>query len=418
MPDQVITPILLNVALSLAKRLASIAWSALSDETPVRIAITETVDAVPDLQGLDKTLSDWCNSEEFGRQVEDFNSGNRELVDSDVIAAFLKSTQFYAGEQTQERAGEVLSIFLANLEQELYKSEEGPSIFAQRFEQVEAGATEDRRDIREGIASIQQQLGQWCSAAPDDVDRRIEDQTLHTRLDETKTLLIEGKPLTARQRLLALRAEVATKTVSPEVLFRIAANLGAAALQLNELNKAIDEFETALRHQPHSQKGLGNCAQVALLSGDNTKGLELAEKAFEIDRHDAYSASLYLRALYLSRKNEKLNQVLEKNPWMDADPEVLLGRAWIAYEQERFEDSESFLRKSLEDEKRNAHAWNLCGCSISVPIQRRYEGGRVVPWLITETETERLAEAEQAFSGGIDDTKSASAESCCNAVDA
>lgn len=388
MPDSILVAILIRTAASIATKLAQQAFVKLSDQSSVGIAITRTADTfIREIEGLHRNLAMWVDSDAFANLIRRIDNGERPQADAEIVHQFLKVTHFSHGEDSEEWAKRIVKAFLANLDKALYRSNDAIPLLASRMEK--------------GFSSLQHMLSESRGIAPDDVDRQVTEARLNTRLDETRTLLKEGRAKTAKARLLEIREEVTTRRVPSQVLFRIATNLGACALHMNQIEEAEIEFRNALCHQPLNPKGLANLAHVHFMREQFSIALENARRAFELDPKDGYVAAVYLRSLHKCETPGVLASVTQQNPWFEENTHACLALGSIACSESDYPRAEHFARQSLQDDQANFDAYNLLATSILRPIEESYQNKPLIFWLIPESTRSRIREAEEALNAVI-----------------
>lgn len=77
-------------------------------------------------------------------------------------------------------------------------------------------------------------------------------------------------------------------------------HLGAALWRLGEIDRALEEFEAALRFNIANIDALAGRGELLLQRGDFTRGIEDLRKAVELDQTGARPASVRARALLFS----------------------------------------------------------------------------------------------------------------------
>ncbi len=95
-------------------------------------------------------------------------------------------------------------------------------------------------------------------------------------------------------------------------------NLGTALMGKGEIQKAKDQFESALEDNPNSVPALANLASIYIREGRVKKAEELISKALEMDPESEYLRLLEADILQMRgqavKAEEKLKELLELNP--------------------------------------------------------------------------------------------------------
>jgi len=243
MPAGLLAGLLWKVAGSVISQIEANVAKALSEDSPLYEAIASASEASPDIVGVNESLKRWCESAEFRQIFEKLKQGQRDLTDDEIVQGFIDASEFYYDEQTNARATRVVEYFLNSLEDLLYASDSGLALHANREELLHAStvrrvdALQDNLSslISTGFADLRTSQNLFPS---DDLGKNpvVQEKILHGKIDQARDLLKDGKPDTARSILERLRGEIATRTFSAELLFRIATNLGVCALHLDEAN--------------------------------------------------------------------------------------------------------------------------------------------------------------------------------------
>jgi hypothetical protein len=204
----------------------------LFEVAPVSRAIQSTAQAFPDFENLSHALTSWSTSEKFLDLLRRLKAGDRNLTDKMIVASFVQCSGFYAAEQTEMAAEQILATFLEKIEEEIYSSTTGLSAHAQREENLHEQTRTEVRDLGEMLKVHTDRVELLIQRiTPDDTvsTAQLQDRLLHAKVDEARDLFQEGKATAARSILERLRREATAQAFSDELQFRIATNLGACA---------------------------------------------------------------------------------------------------------------------------------------------------------------------------------------------
>jgi tetratricopeptide (TPR) repeat protein len=382
-------------------------------QSPIQRAIQATADVFPRIENINYALTKWCQSGEFDSLLKELKDGKRGLTDDSVVSSFIETGDFFAGEETETLAGKVLLAFFRKLEDELYKSDYGLSIHASRQEVLHTEIRTEIVKMRDEMCQRGQYVVEKLSEplnqilkylSSDDIEKSAEtkEKTLHARVDEARTLIQRGKVISARSILERLRSETTNQFLSDNLRFRIATNLGACALELEDFETAKAEFQRALEYQPDNPKALTNAALAAILSGNLEKALKLGIRARELKQRDPHATSVYIETLHRLGRRKDIEELLLDEPWIieDLTCSLVLGR--IKCKEGKYEDAEVYLRKSIQGDSGNPDTYSLLALAILIPIQQALANDPPLQWRLAKETKSRLEEAEQALTRAIE----------------
>jgi len=409
MSGDMLIGLLWKMAPSLLLKASGEGLKKLVEEPPVAKAITATGNDFPGIEGLQYTLTTWCDSVEFRDLLERVRAGERNLTDANVVSAFITVSSFYAGQETVALAQQVIETFVQKVVEELYTASGGLSVHASREEVLHARSQDLIQEtgqsinaqlsiIRQGQEKILRHL------PPDDTGTlpALREKILHARVDEARSLLEEGKAKSAGSILERLRHESANQSPSGELQFRIATNLGVCALELGDVNAAKAEFRSALAYQPRNQKALANAALAALLDGNAEEALRLISQARELGEGDLHTTSIYLQVLQRLERTAEVDQLVLNEPRIGRDPTCSLILGSIRCNEGKYGDAEVFLRSSLRGDPQNASTHELLAQAIIAPIEREFRDDPPLWWGLDERTLDRIKEAESTLNKAIE----------------
>lgn len=350
MTEPILVPILTNIAASLIWDSTKAAAGRLIDKSPIASAIDGTTAAFLGIEDLRYTLRHWCETAEFQQLLKRLREGERDFTDDDVIDSFIQAGGFFAGESTTLIAENIITIFFRKLTDELYSSEIGITIYAQRDETLHKKSHDSLERIENTLIALiavpkQVQIVQTISL--DDIENHpvVREWIFHARVDEARDLLVAGKPVSARSNLWRLRKELAEQSPSVELVFRIATNLGACALDLGDTNTARKEFQLAVDLQPMNSKACANAALAELIGGDPDKALTLVTPVLRLERQDPQVVAVYIQVLYRLGRLDEIDQLVNQESWMAENAACTLVLGQLNYDGNKYTEAEHFLRK-------------------------------------------------------------------------
>ena len=147
----------------------------------IRLAIDATADEFTKMEGVRDDLRIWCDSDEFSNLFSKLREGRIAPQASNLVSSFVK-TGFYLQEQTDGVAENILDTFAQKLEDELYKSEFGMKILAEKPEKT---LQPTRSRFAERVAEIYKDfaLSMWTGG-----DSPYDQRTLEDLLKRYETL--------------------------------------------------------------------------------------------------------------------------------------------------------------------------------------------------------------------------------------
>ena len=402
MPNDFLLGLLFKTAHSLLSMFAKEGVQALLKQSPVAKAIDDTCKNFPEIDALQFSLTAWCESTTFRQILQEIKDGNRDIALEDVVASFI-GAGFHAGEKTQELAEQVLCAFAAKLEEQIYGSDQGLHFHAHREEVLHAKTCEVIGTLREGFLGLEQKvLGRLPPAQDRDHIGSEGETAQHAKIDTARDLLRQGRARAARSILETLQKEIASQSPSIGLQYRIATNLGACALELDETEIAIKEFTSALTYEPKSVKALANAGLAKLIQGRPQDALLLSGQARQIDSHDSHATSVYIRALHVANRNSELEDLLRSEPSILDDPSCSLILGNIRCEQGKYEEAETFAKKSLRSGSTDPQTYMILSQAIITPIQTALHDDPPFTWRLPDKLRLRLLEAETALTCAVD----------------
>jgi tetratricopeptide (TPR) repeat protein len=394
MVDSSVLTLLVDLALRLRDALAK------HRKEVVPVAIDQTAAIYSEIGTLREALAKWTEGKGFEQLLERLKDGDRNLTDEDIVTSFIQTTDFYYGADTRVVASKILTVFVCQLTDQLYRSESGLGAVARREERLHAKTQEMVGGLKEqntaAIAELTAKLDKVISILPaDDISGspRVSEQIMHARIDQARTLLQQGRPVAARTLLQDIRKEADTKVVSKDIYFRIATNLGACALQLDEIAVARKEFAAAAQHAPENPKALANLGVIALIDGKYEDALRLSTEARQKqERFDSQSTGVFMQALARLGKWDELEKLAADSQVKD-DPFCCLVLGQIMSEKEQYDAAESWLRNSLKKDPSNAQTSVLLALVLLGSVKDAFEDNPPLPWRLDKSWIDRLNEA-------------------------
>lgn len=400
-----ILPLLAKVAPGLLVQIGKATLTSLLNHPPVLKALNATASSFEQIEDIRGKLSRYCQSPQFENLLVRLKSGVRqEETEKAVVSSFVKATDFFHGEDTEILASQILAVLAKNLVESLFATDEGLSVLASRMEQLQI---ESQDHVVEVVGHGNQCLLQEFASLKESVSRLLpeemkitKDKIVNSRIDVARDLLKKGKVDAAKTLFSQIRQEIDGQNVSIDTLFRIATNLGACAIELQNISTMQLEFKRALDLQPTSVKALSNAAIGEMCAKNYSEALKLIEKARLIECTDSHATSVYIELLHKLGRGEEIDNLLYAEPWISEDVSCLLVFGWVSLERKNYSRAEACARKCLEKEKLfQAHM--VLGGALALPIQKAFHEDPPLPWRIEENLIKRLEEAEEEFTSAI-----------------
>lgn len=401
MSDEILLGIFINIASSILYDSGKLILNSLRNTSSLSSAIAATAKSFTSIEGVEQTLSEWCAGEYFSDFLDRLKQGERNFTDDEIVTLFIDTTGFYVGEDTRPQAYNILKAFAGALDRQIYASKDGLSYFVSRHETQQ---TETLRAISDLPRKIVETLG--LQSLPADSAREVtavKEQIYNARIDEARNLLLEGRVSSARGILERLQVEISGSSPSAELQFRIITNLGACALDLDDLDTARVNFEKAFALQPNDPKALSNLALAALLGNEFEQARVLSAQARQADPQNPNATITYIQSLRQLGKNAEIGQLMLNEPWIYHDPDCALVLGQIKFDDHNFIGAEAFLRLYLQSGQQKPIAGILLAEAIYLPIQESMQS--VMPWRLPSWMVVRLEEADRILLSTIEALK-------------
>ncbi len=214
-------------------------------------------------------------------------------------------------------------------------------------------------------------------------------------LDKTKDYIQGGLILRARTELEKVSQE-ATQ-LPTKLRIRYLTNLAFCELSEDRFDEAIGLIQEVHEIQPDHPVHISNASLAARLQHDYDRALELAQKAYDIDRSDPIIAANLISSLWELGQIDQLESFIKSNEWMLREPDSADAIAKIRIQQDRYEDAEEIYRSLVEIESDNHHAY----VGLSQSLIARALTDRMLMMYSGNLET-ILCEAESAATQAID----------------
>ena len=304
--------------------------------------IKSTAAAFTAFEGVEISLRKWSSSDAFADMLERLVSGERDFFE-EIVESFIQEGDFYHADDYEKKtfASNIISLFFGLLLNELYRSDDGISLLANRVEQI---SVETSHQLTSSFASLEAKLTSLSNAVltPEDsvnVDTTIvsENPELIKNIDLARDLIDRGLIRSAHELLLQIDED---SEYAPEALkFRVKTNLAACALAEDDVEKACALFEEAYEIDPSNPKGIANAAVAAHLKDDPDRAISLSNQLRDVEPENSQATAVLLGALWQKRDVDELETLINTQDWIVRDQrcaQVVIG---VRTEQSRIEDA-------------------------------------------------------------------------------
>ena len=372
-------------------------------ETDLRRAITRAIIEFGDTPAVEPALLKWTVSGDFLAFFDDAIAGRTIMRDDALIDSFISQGGFFEGDSTRESAKRVLETFERYLYDELYKGAEGLSTVARRSEMLHLETRDEirsditqhtERTISEVTANVRSMLDTIRPVGADS-SPTTEEKVFFARIDDAMKLLRKGKAHVGRSMLLELRSEAAVRDAPVNVHFRIAANLGACALQLDDPETARTELHTALTLNPTHHQALSYASLAEMASGYRAEAIDFSDRSCPSDESVPEIIANRIRILHWVGRDDEIEELLRDKPWVTEDSTCSFVLGLIRLDNGDYAGAESHLRISLRGNEENPHAHRLLAETIIIPLDDEMLKDVPLPWRVNSEVRERVDEVER-----------------------
>jgi tetratricopeptide (TPR) repeat protein len=246
--------------------------------------------------------------------------------------------------RSEGELAQVLGLDVANIS---WESPSGP--LASSDDQLVAGARQDSErvtakqldTIASDIASIKALLLQSSLPAAG----LSGDTPWHALLDDARGLLQAGDARAAMRLVQYVREQTSTLD-DTNLQFRIAMNLGCAALALDDYDSALAEFQQAAAIE-RTAKAVANIAMALFAKRRYAEALEEARAAVQIDTTFRPAVAAVIKSLAALEQFEQIDSLIARDPSLTEDNDVLLALGEARFRQGSYRAGEHYCRMLL-----------------------------------------------------------------------
>ncbi len=171
---------------------------------------------------------------------------------------------------------------------------------------------------------------------------------LQNEIGAIRQLIRDGKFVQAEASLTDLCKQAEKE--SANLLFNVKSLLARCHLYQGHLKQAQEEFGDLLKSSEADANTFANAAQVACFLKDAPEALRLAERAREFDTKNGFAASINLFALHLLKRQDLIDSLIAKEPWLLENADCLFVLAGNECERRNLDDAMGWIDRALEKE--------------------------------------------------------------------
>lgn len=380
--------------------------SHLLSRHPLKQAISRTAEEFNEIEGLPLHLENWLQQETTQKELKNFLQGKHEVSVKDLSQVLVEKTSFYYGEESSEKAREIIQCFFTVLLEELLKTQEGLVYHSYRTEASAKKNFEEHEETQRGMQKLDAKIAGLQNLAQSSAIREIEEECrgkisdeYTKRIDEAKNLLESGKPETAKILYKNILHDLLKKDEkSPKSLFRVYTNLGCCELELGAEKEAVEYFELAYKLLPNDEKALTNMAIAQMLKGETEKGLQYVDKVLVEEPPNIRALCTKANLLASLRRYEEAINLFRNNNELLDDAQCCYTLGYIYHTKKDYKNARVFLKKAVDKNPDIPDYICLLALSISSPISEK----RTLPWLIPNHQIRDLKEANSLLSEALE----------------
>jgi len=374
-----------------------------SDESPLRKAILRTTQKFTEIEGLSLHIEKWLQQEITQKEFRNFLQGKHEVNVHDLSKNLVEKVGFYYGEESREKATEIIQHFFTFLLEELLKAEEGFVYQSYRMEVLAKKNFEEHEETQKGIKELDAKLteikGLVQSVGKEEKYREKISEEYTKRIDEAKVLLEAGKIETAKTLYRNILNDLLNEEgKTPKTLFRVYTNLGCCELEAGVESEAIKYYELAYTLLPNDEKAIINMALAQMLNDEAENGLQYIDKLLTKDPGNIHGLCTKANLLVsLERYDEAINLFKDNDKLLD-DAQCCYTLGYVYYRKKDYKNAQVILRKAVEKNPSVPEYICLLAISISSPILEK----KTLPWFIQDQQIRELEEADSLLSKALE----------------
>lgn len=345
-------------------------------------AIEKVAREFPDFENLKVNLQLWVESENLRElAVKTAANGSVDGLKS-VAENFVATTDFHSGENTLQAAEQILTKFFAELlvllnEDLAFKQDVSIELGRQTLSELRSLKTESPNLL----------------AREDGIVPTASELEFHIRIDAARSLIKLGNPRSALTLLQQLQEEVAAKSPSTDLLFRISLYTASAHFNLEQWDEAEKRYELSLRLRPENLKALVNTASFFGHRKLSDRALTYIEKAFSISPKDTLVRAIRLLIYHDLERIHEVKEELSAADLIDTiEGQEVLGQ--IAFDNKDFSTAIQCYEKVLDRDSKNIQAKMLKAQALLSPIEFQFDCGRSRQSPLSTEEVDDLQKAD------------------------
>lgn len=381
----------------------------LKDNHPIRKAINRVSAEYPSIENLSNTLTEFIEKDTVKHSVDQLVLGKRDIPLEELVDTMCTKTHFYMGEQTQEKAREIIVAFCKIFFEELIKSEEyGRLVQANRFEEIAKSELQEHMKTRENFQEVFSELkgvmNDCCNSILNtsidiEVSKRLSD-VFKKRIDEAKIFLESGKVKTAENLYITIIKDFEEQRIADNnLLFRAYNNLASCEWLCGEDSLAGAHFIKANSFLPEDIKSIANAALGYLLLQKVIDAFNTINQALAIDSHNLYALCIKANILLNMEKFDEALSLFEGIS-LDGECYYMLGNIYL--KKGDYDKAIDCLKQSLSMNDKNIDTISLLAQSLFHKVDAKIKVNFILPSEMDVSDVKFLCESKSLYSKAIE----------------
>lgn len=408
MAEPITTTIALNIISNFILQLSEKGIKKLSSKSPIKKAILKTVGQFRDIENLEESLENWLERTEVHKELLKFEKGNRDIAIGNLSKTLVEKVGFYYGVKSTEKAGKILNRFFINLNEEYLKSEEATLHLSHQTGRMEKKimAHIDEKEERQKLAHHQitsriNQIDKKLTFPMSTITEEEHKGIYAKRINEAKSLLEEGKVITAKKLNLGILDDIQKdELLLKEALFRVFTNLACCEWELENNEGAIKYFENAYDVLPEGKKARTNLAISKMLKGNPKEGIRYVDEVLTEDPE--YQQALNIKSILLVEigKLNEATSLFNEDCLLKLDSCLTFAQVFLNARD--FEKAKKCLNRIKSHFKETPEVNYLYGQALSYPLLEKIQNKHTISWLMDQNDKDILRDAHKSFSKAIE----------------
>ena len=259
-------------------------------------------------------------------------------------------------------------------------------------------------DTTAGFSQMKQLFEQFSFTSESEIEKRVEEQVLHSKIDSAIELLKNGKPLTAKNQLEEIANGFDETDASPQIRFKVLSKIGACYLDLGENGKGVKFLEEGYQILPNDPKAQANASVAALINGNYENAISLARQCLIHEPTQPVALSVLLEASFHLDRMDKIDPTELQE--IKLHVESRRRYAILLTEQGNLDQAENLHRLNIKSTESESQDAILLAQVLMLKVRARRMNSIHVPWEIDlYNGNKQLEEAENLLNKVIESWK-------------